>query len=258
MDKNGFDSLDRYLILDLTRLWMLSEKLNSFLAKDAEEHSLRIAELARHPLMKEKDLTEEAAKDGYRTLGDLQKLSKKDPQRAQQIMMQSGLRLQHTLLDVDLRLSQYIYPNITVSSMVIMAFAMFERSLLSTCLALAETWSYKLTLSDLAGHSTLDKVQRYLRKVVQVDYRFSKSSSWERIKGHQEIRNLLVHNGGLLDESERSDKVRKFIKHRRISISIEEGSLSIQKDYIKELITDLQQLLTDMFDALKKANKAGA
>jgi len=246
MDKNGFDSLDRYLILDLTRLWMLSEKLNSFLAKDAEEHSLRIAELARHPLMKEKDLTEEAAKDGYRTLGDLQKLSKKDPQRAQQIMMQSGLRLQHTLLDVDLRLSQF------------MAFAMFERSLLSTCLALAETWSYKLTLSDLAGHSTLDKVQRYLRKVVQVDYRFSKSSSWERIKGHQEIRNLLVHNGGLLDESERSDKVRKFIKHRRISISIEEGSLSIQKDYIKELITDLQQLLTDMFDALKKANKAGA
>ena len=102
------------------------------------------------------------------------------------------------------------------------------------------------------------KYKRYFKKVVQVDYQFSKSSSWERIRGHQEIRNLLVHNGGLLDESERSNKVRRFIKHRRISISIEDGSLSIQKNYIKELITDLQQILTEMFDALKKANKAGA
>jgi len=210
------------------------------------------------PLFKEKDFAEIAAQMGYRTISQVTELGKKDPELVSKIYRQMQLKLQHGFLTVELKLYSEIYPSITLSSLAIMAFAVFEQSLSLVCSALADMHNLKLGLPDLAGHSTLEKAQCYFTRVLGLKIEFARSSKWQRIKGHQDVRNLLAHNGGFLDDSERSERIAKFVKSNKVGLRIEKGTLQIDKVYVEKLVNDIQEWLIDLFDLIDSQSKAAS
>ena len=251
MNISEFNDLKHNVIVRLNQVALLSRRLEELLNQHSKIQVDELSELSNHPLMNGPDYSKLAADEGYRTISEVERLQKKDPERYKNIMMQEELKYRRGFIEFESLMAKNIYPNLTLSSLVILAFATFEQNLSLICNALSDLRTIKLRLSDLNGHSTLDKAQRYLIRVLEIPFDFSKSKRWQSIRGHQEVRNLLVHNGGLIDDSDKYDNLRKFIKSHKSVLAVRDNFLILQQDYIEIMIEDSQQFLLEMFDKIK-------
>ncbi|MFI5252386.1 MAG: hypothetical protein ACHQQQ_08155 [Bacteroidota bacterium] len=248
MNNSEFIEIQHYTISRLTALWILSGRLNHLFGEKAQELTKNLESVSNDVLLQEKDLADEAANC---TIREIMELKIKDPQRVEQIYRQIALKFKTIILPMEIELYGQSYPILTLSAMAIMAFAMFEQGIALFCDVLGQISKTKVKLNDINGHSTIDKAQSYLVKVIEINYDFSQSIVWSRIKGHQAVRNLLVHNLGLLDDSERTKLVRTFIDRSIPGLSIIDGSLKIQFEYIEELVKDYQYWLEEIYDSPK-------
>lgn len=143
----------------------------------------------------------------------------------------------------DLHLNQQKYPDIHRSSLIITVFNFFENHLNSLCEILTESVESEVRLKDLNGKG-ITRAFAYLTKVARLNLG-TLGAERPFIVSVNSIRNIIVHNGGLLPENP-NDKIYKFIE-KEIGISGRpECSVTIQYDFISRFI----HVLIDFFDKL--------
>ncbi|MHC5129073.1 hypothetical protein ACYST8_23820 [Pseudomonas inefficax] len=143
----------------------------------------------------------------------------------------------------DLHLNQYKYPALHRESLLITIFSFLEHQLNSLCEILQQSVGGSLKLGDLYG-SGVERALLYLSKVAEVDLS-SFGAELPRIKGVNLVRNILVHNGGVLP-SDSNAKVNKFIEQSAGISAGGGGRVFIGSEFIPGFI----RTLIDFFERL--------
>lgn len=143
----------------------------------------------------------------------------------------------------DLHLNQYKYLSFHRESLIITIFNFVEHQLNSLCKIFYESIDSPLKLNDIHGQG-VERALLFLTKVVNVDFsRFG--SELPVIKGVNQVRNIIVHNGGRLP-SDANSKVNKFIStSNQLSGSPGRG-INVHPEFIDYFIG----VLTAFFDKL--------
>lgn len=244
--------VQNHIIVRLTQIWLLSNRLRLLLNQNKHKTKEKLDNLLQEDLLKETDLMKIASEEGIRTTLDYQKLRSEDPQRAERILKQSRLRSSQVLLESDVNLLEKIYPEIVWSSLSIMSLSVFESNMKIICYYLKVFLKIESDIDEMKGQSIVERSKNYIRQIPDLNYNFSTSKLWEKIRGHQTIRNLVVHNGSFLDSSKYSKAALHFIKNSDTNLKIDkESRLIIEKEYIDEIIDNLQDWLLDFFQVLK-------
>lgn len=104
-----------------------------------------------------------------------------------------------------------IFPNIQRKSELIGIYTIVEHYLNLLCSIYEQDGISKVKLKDLKGQGIIDRARKYLVKVVEIDFP-SQADSWSEIRRIQNIRNLFVHNDGVLKGND-SDKssIKEYI-----------------------------------------------
>lgn len=108
----------------------------------------------------------------------------------------------------DLHLNKYKYPSLHRESLVITVFNFLEYQLNSLCQIFYESIDSDLTLKDIHGRG-VERALLFLTKVVNIDFS-SFGAELQIIKGVNLVRNIIVHNGGVLP-SDAHTKVNTFV-----------------------------------------------
>ncbi|MBU8729152.1 hypothetical protein KM915_03660 [Cytobacillus oceanisediminis] len=98
--------------------------------------------------------------------------------------------------------------NIMKNSVFLQVYFTFEDTLYQYCKVLEAVSKSKIKLKDLNGQG-IEKYKNYLSKVFNLENAFS-SNEWNIITCYNQIRNVLVHNGGIVSENNK-EKVNKSI-----------------------------------------------
>jgi hypothetical protein len=85
------------------------------------------------------------------------------------------------------------------------AYALFEKGLNDACLHARQQGGYDLDLRDIAG-TGIHRARTFLKKVAKVDRPFE-TSEWATTLLYGEIRNRIVHNGGLFESDNKSNSL---------------------------------------------------
>jgi len=143
----------------------------------------------------------------------------------------------------DLHLNQQKYPSLHRESLIITIFNFLEHELNSLCEKLYESTDSSLKLRDINGKG-VERAQLFLTKVAKIDFS-AFGSELSVIKGVNLVRNLIVHNGGLL--SGNSDaKVNKFVSSSEHLFGSERHCIIIGADFIGFFI----EVLLSFFERL--------
>jgi hypothetical protein len=251
-NKDKYDEFQNFSIVRLTQIGILANKLFRYLNLDTDELHNRIESLNSESLLKLPNLMEVASKEGYKTFGDYKKLEELDPKRVEQIFMQNSLQQSKLWNEVHLSLHQNMFPHITWSSLFLISMSHFEYSLILLSKFFQDEGEILLTVKDISGQSIYDKFVTYCLKALILKYNFGNSENWVKVKRHQKIRNLIVHNNGIIDDSSRSKSIKKLIDSNQINIKYNENNnIEVTKIYLDEVINDLQNWLIEFFKVVQ-------
>ncbi len=143
----------------------------------------------------------------------------------------------------ELHTNQFKYPNIHRESTVLTIFSFLEKQLNDLCDILSDFIDSDLRFKDLSGQG-IERAILYLRKVI--NFNFSTSNrEIAYIRGFNQVRNHIVHNGGELPESQ-THNVNKFIKSNDNVRGNPGGSLIISDKFIPELIEVLSSFFKNL------------
>lgn len=144
----------------------------------------------------------------------------------------------------DLHLNQSKFPALHRESLVITIFNFFEHQLNSLCKIFYESVNSNLKLNEIYGQG-IERALLFLSKVAKIDFS-SFGSELPEIKNINLLRNIIVHNGGMLPEDPDS-KINKFILNSEHLSGVETGSLSIHSNFISHFL----DVLISFFDKLE-------
>ena len=91
------------------------------------------------------------------------------------------------------------FKNILFNSFFAASFALFEHKLRNICERAQTAMGSPFSMEDIRSGPVLDRAKTYLTKL-GVDFP-AQDSDWQVIRYYAEIRNKLMHEGGLLPES---------------------------------------------------------
>jgi hypothetical protein len=131
--------------------------------------------------------------------------------------------------------------NLLRQAFFVSLFSFFEAKLVDECLE-RKPDNEPLLLSDISGHSELDKVNTYFKKVLGLSFP-NNTIEWMEIKNLQLVRNLVVHNKGkvsgkyqtkeeLLHYIERSTYLEMIEQEILIKAGFCEHALKIFKSFL--------------------------
>lgn len=244
--------LEHFSIVKLTHIYLLSMRLDSFISQETQKLKDRKEKLGEHKLIQLPNLMDKAYTEGIICGKDYMKLKEEDPERYKTIFEQSGLLLSKTMLETENILFGNIFPTITWSSLFLISMSHLEYSLILICNYFTEIKKIKLKLSDLNGNSTYEKFILFISKVVEMKYLFEESTFWQKIKNHQKVRNLLIHNNGLIDDTVRAKVVKKIIRDGHINLKWNNNMILLfTQEYLEDVINDCQDWMQEFFNKLK-------
>jgi len=240
--------LERYSIVRLTQIFLLANSLNLFISDKKDVLDQKKIEIYNHPLSKLPDLMSEANSEGIKTISDFLQLQEKNPERYEKIFTQSGLMFSKTWTEVESNLFQHLYPNILWASLFIIAISHLEYCLQLYCDYAARVKTLPRKVQDISGNSTYEKFVTYNSKVIQNNFEFNNSIFWQNIRNHRAVRNLLVHNNGLINNSNKAQKVKNLINSGKVNLGWNENMvLEFTKDYLRKVIEDIQNWMQEYF-----------
>lgn len=71
---------------------------------------------------------------------------------------------------------------------------------------------------------------------------------------HQKVRNLVVHNGGYIDDSGLSEQIKDFILDKKNKLSLDNDNMIIfTKDYVLTVLEISSSFLSELEKALTKS-----
>jgi CDP-glycerol glycerophosphotransferase (TagB/SpsB family) len=253
MSKLSYQNFKNHIITRLTQVWLLSNKLKVLLNENKYEKKNELNELLEEDLLQEPDLMNIASEEGILTNLEYEDLQKNNPKRAKRIEEQINLKMHKVFLESDISLLENSYPDIVWSSLSIMTMSVFEVNIKLICRYINIFLGMEFDINEMNGRSIVERGKNFIQKIENIDYQFSTSQNWQKIRGHQTVRNLIIHNGSFIDSSSYSRKVISFMKNSDTSLSVNENRLVIGKNYVNEVGRDTQDWLQELFSALESS-----
>jgi hypothetical protein len=139
------------------------------------------------------------------------------------------------------------FPNIMRTSLFYSCFAFLENYLLFVCKNVKSKKNLGLDISDIK-HNGIEKAQVYLKKVVGLNFP-DQSVEWNHIRKCNKIRNILIHNGGLIDSNnEKLLKDIESIKGVKIERTIPtmNGKIMLKESFCFDFIKSMRIFLREI------------
>ncbi|WP_165735071.1 hypothetical protein [Pseudoalteromonas sp. C8] len=145
-----------------------------------------------------------------------------------------------------------IFPQYQKQSYLVMLVSLFEDYLNQFCYSLYLERSLCCELKDYKGKG-IERAKTYLTKIALVKVP-TKTKFWQRIIEARELRNIVAHNAGHLDEElhKRHFKIVNGNKHLE-SEKFARVHLNIKQSYLVEIIDAMENFTKEMSINLKNA-----
>jgi len=105
---------------------------------------------------------------------------------------------------------EYSHGDILRKSTIISLYIMLELELGKFCQIFKKHSKSKLSLGDFKG-DILEGFKKYAVKVMNLNFDFN-SQVWQYIVGIHELRNCLVHNGGVIEDYNKKAVIEDFVR----------------------------------------------
>ena len=114
------------------------------------------------------------------------------------------------------------------SGLLISLVSIFEETMYSICKVYKEKLNILVSFKDIKGkESWIDKTSKYLKEYANKNIRNDKD--WEYIKFIIDIRNVHVHNGGIIIKKEILEKIHKY----KFDVSEDDNYFYIDNDTLR-------------------------
>ena len=124
-----------------------------------------------------------------------------------------------------------------------MIFSMFEDDLNQFCEAICVQLDLKNCVFDSPGKG-IERAKMYLSKVARVEFP-KQSAEWEKITCFRDVRHVLVHAAGYLDEKNaQHGRMKKFSERKDSGLSVEH--------YARDRINLAPEFLPGVLDTLRR------
>ena len=141
---------------------------------------------------------------------------------------------------------QEVFPQYQKQSFLLMLISFFEDYLNQLCHSFHFEKGLSCTLKDYSG-SGLERAKNYLRKVAKIEVPTG-TFSWSKVIEARDIRNVIAHNAGHLDEELHSKQLRIVAKNLNLnSHQFARVHLEITQVYVVEVIEAMTSVVNDLW-----------
>lgn len=139
-----------------------------------------------------------------------------------------------------------LFPVLLGSSFIIVLVSTLERELSTYSETVGQVSNIEIKSSDLRG-SFHEQFKTYLSKVAKLSFDFD-SNEWSDIKGLIEVRNAIVHNAGIVDDSPRGWTIKIF-NQRYPTLNIKGSVVYPTIPYCNQMIQLVHTFLVNLTNA---------
>ncbi len=147
----------------------------------------------------------------------------------------------------DLHLNQSRYPSIHRSALVIAIYCYLEDRLNGLCETFSESVDSSIRLRDLNGRG-IERAILYLSRVVGLEFDDIESMSF--IKSANQLRNKLVHAGGVLAKDS-NDDLNRFVQQTNGLSGTPGEQVRIEASFIDEMIKKMNEFFDELDDSVQ-------
>lgn len=141
---------------------------------------------------------------------------------------------------------QEVFPQYQKQSFLLMLVSFFEDYLNQLCHSFHFEKGLSCTLKDYSG-SGLERAKNYLRKVAKIEVPTG-TFSWSKVIEARDIRNVIAHNAGHLDEELHSKQLRIVAKNLNLnSHQFARVHLEVTQAYVFEVIEAMTSVVNDLW-----------
>ncbi len=146
---------------------------------------------------------------------------------------------------------QEVFPQYQKQSFLLMSVLLFEDYLNQLCHSFHFENALNCTLKDYGG-SGIERAKSYLRKVAKIEVP-TETPSWSKIVEARDIRNIIAHNAGHLDEELHSKQFKIVKKNLNLnSHQFARIHLEVTQMYIYEVLDAMTSVAKDLWRNTKE------
>jgi hypothetical protein len=149
------------------------------------------------------------------------------------------------------------FPQYQRKACFLMIFAMLEDDLNQFCESIRLQLDLKLNLSDIAGRG-IERAKIYLLKVVEIRFP-SQSVEWEKIQHYRDLRNILIHEAGYLDEEKAQHlRIKEFSEQKDSGLSVERHArnrINLEPEFLPRVLDTLENFYELLIEETKGIRK---
>ena len=244
MNNNTIVSLSEYTQQRFSHIFLMAKNFNLYLNTEninLKDNIIQLEEVINNEALR-------TSNKNY-TVSEFKKLWKEDPKQAQEFLKPHGYKMYDASLKLRFELSSRIFPSILWSSLLVMIIAHFENSLLLICDTLAIEQGEKLTIKHISGNSISEKAKIFLNKVLVINFDFGLSEHWKDIRMYRKIRNVIIHHGGYLKDSDYRD-LKTIIENSNIINLAEDSLVSFDIKFVDQALTSVSLFFEELFSTI--------
>lgn len=141
---------------------------------------------------------------------------------------------------------QEVFPQYQKQSFLLMLVSLFEDYLNQLCHSFHFEKGLSCTLKDYNG-SGIERAKNYLRKVAKIEVPTG-TVSWGKVIEARDIRNIIAHNAGHLDEALHSKQLRIVDKNLNLnSHQFVRVHLEVTQAYVFEVIAAMTSIVKELW-----------
>lgn len=137
------------------------------------------------------------------------------------------------------------FPSIIRYSFVVQLHILLETRLKASCDEISKRRDLELKESDFKG-SPIERVSTFLEKVIKLPVK--EHITWKWLKDLQKVRDCIVHANGQIEMS-RDKKYLNELCNKRIGLSVEAGTLMIERNYCEKSLEMINSFFQNLFDS---------
>lgn len=136
-----------------------------------------------------------------------------------------------------------------LNSVYITLFSSFEHFLLKVSKTIEAIPGMKIQLKHMGGSAILDKYVNYIYLVGGIESANASKSPWDKVAQFKAVRNLLVHNGGIMQDTNHPElekhKNFKFLKNHDVIMAGSFGLIRVRNLNILEAFSKITTKISD-------------
>jgi len=148
--------------------------------------------------------------------------------------------------------STNIFPAILSNTSLLICISTFEKQICDYCDLLKMRYKLEIGFKDLSGQG-IEKNQKFISKVLGMDF-IHKSKNWSNIIGYVKIRNIIAHNGGIIEEKGDMSKIPISILLKNGFIEIDNNAIKLSRKGTENLIETINEFWSEMKNFIIEKN----